>query len=202
MVHRVVLGVGIVLAAGALTLSVGAVLSQRMAQVDCGEMQVAGQIGGPFELTNEDGERVTDADVIDRPALVYFGYTFCPDVCPLDGARNAEAAYLLAERGLDVRPIFITVDPARDTPAVLAEFTDYFHPGMLGLTGSVADINAVTQAYKVYASVPVDPEDDYYLVGHSTHSYLVTPDGGTLDVLRRDASPEEVADRAACILGQ
>lgn len=93
-------------------------------------------IGGPFTLVDETGATVTDAEVIDRPSLIYFGYTFCPDVCPFDAARNAEAVDLLAARGHDVKPVFISVDPKRDTPGIVGEFTDFLHDEMLGLTGS------------------------------------------------------------------
>ena len=108
------------------------------------------QIGGPFELVSETGETVTDADVIDKPTLIYFGYTFCPDVCPLDAARNAAAVDILEERGDMVKPVFISVDPARDTPEVLAEFTDYLHPRMVGLTGSPEQVRAASKAYRTY----------------------------------------------------
>ena len=87
------------------------------AYAQCGTSSVGGaDIGGPFELVNAAGETVTDKDVITEPSIIYFGYTFCPDVCPLDTARNAEAAEILAERGQSVTPIFITIDPERDTP--------------------------------------------------------------------------------------
>ena len=115
-----------------------------------GAVAGAAAIGGPFELVSETGETVTEAQVLDAPALVYFGYTYCPDVCPFDAARNAQAVDLLAERGYEVRPVFITVDPARDTPEIMAEFTDYMHPAMVGLTGSSEQVKAAAQAYKVY----------------------------------------------------
>ena len=92
------------------------------------------QIGGPFTLVSETGEEVTDAEVFDRPALLYFGYTFCPSICPYDAARNAEAASILGDRGEIVKPVFVSVDPERDTPAKLASFTDFMHPDLLGLS--------------------------------------------------------------------
>jgi protein SCO1/2 len=103
----------------------------------CGDTAVAGSaIGGPFELISETGEIVTDADVITKPTLVYFGYTFCPDVCPLDSARNAQVAYMLEDQGLDLGTVFISVDPQRDTVEVVRDFTDNFHEDMIGLTGT------------------------------------------------------------------
>jgi len=164
----------------------------------CSASAVAGgDIGGPFELVSETGATVTDADVITEPSLVYFGYTFCPDVCPLDAARNAEALDLLAEQGVDANALFITVDPERDTPEVLAEFTDVMHPDMIGLTGSAQQVKAASQAYRTYyKKQPGDPE--YYLVDHSTFTYLVLPQQGFVEFFRREATAEQMAETVAC----
>lgn len=171
----------------------------RFAECRGGQVAGGGDIGGPFELVNAAGETVTEAEVIDGPTLVYFGYTFCPDVCPLDTVRNADAVDLLAERGFDVTPVFITVDPQRDTPEAVGEFASNISERMVGLTGSAAQIAQAAQAYKAfYKAHPGD--DDYYLVDHSTFTYLMTPGEGFLDFFRRDASAEEVAARTACFL--
>ena len=159
----------------------------------------AGEIGGPFTLVSETGETVTDADVIDRPALIYFGYTFCPDVCPLDTVRNADAVDLVADRGHEVRPVFISIDPKRDTPDVLDIFTANIHDELLGLTGSADQVQAASAAYKTYYKAH-DDGGDYYLVDHSTFSYLVLPEHGFVEFFRRDASAEDMADRMACFL--
>ena len=167
---------------------------------ECGGAAVAGaDIGGPFELVSETGETVTEADVLSEPALLYFGYTFCPDVCPIDAARNAEAVDLLAEQGHDVTPIFITVDPARDTPEVLREYTDYMHPRMLGLTGTAEQVDDAAASWRVYYSAQ-DSGDEYYLVDHTTLTYLVMPGRGLVDFFRRDATAADVAERTACVL--
>ena len=133
-------------------------------------------IGGPFSLTDEEGREVTDKDVLKGPSLVYFGYTFCPDICPADTARNAEAIDALEERGYEVTPVFISVDPNRDTPEVLKEWTDYIHPRMIGLTGTPAEIASVAKAYRSYYKVPEDTTDPYYIVDHTTQTYLMLPD--------------------------
>ncbi|WP_375258250.1 SCO family protein [Citreimonas sp.] len=159
----------------------------------------AGDIGGPFELVNTEGETVTDADVLTKPSLVYFGYTFCPDVCPLDVARNAQAVDLLAERGVDVQPVFISVDPNRDTPEVLADFAANMHEDMVALTGSEAQVKAASDAYRTYFSIR-DSGDEYYLVDHSTFTYLMLPGHGFVEFFRREASPEEMADKVACFV--
>ncbi|WP_095587832.1 SCO family protein [Actibacterium ureilyticum] len=157
----------------------------------------SGAIGGPFTLVNGDGQTVTDTDVITGPSLLYFGYTFCPDVCPLDNARNAEAVTLLEERGYDVTPIFISVDSKRDTPEVMAEFAEYMHPKMVGLTGSPEQIKAASTAYRTYYNIR-DPEEEYYLIDHSTFTYLVFPEEGFVEYFQRELTPEQMADRVAC----
>ena len=168
----------------------------------CRATKVAGgadTIGGPFTLVNSAGETVTDKDVITKPSLLYFGYTFCPDVCPLDTARNAEAVDVLKDRGYDVTPVFISVDPNRDTPEVVGDFAANLHEDMIGLTGSEEQVHAASQAYRTYyRRQPGD--DDYYLVDHSTFSYLVMPEDGFVEFFRRELSPEDVADRVSCFL--
>ena len=156
-------------------------------------------IGGSFTLVDETGRTVTDKDVFSRPSLVYFGYTFCPDVCPLDNARNAGAVDILAGRGYDVQPVFISIDPERDTPQVVAEFTDYLHPDMLGLTGTPEQVKAASQAYKTYFRKQ-QSDDEYYLMDHSTFTYLVLPDTGFAEFFGRDVTAKQMADRTACFI--
>jgi protein SCO1/2 len=168
----------------------------------CGDTAVASSsIGGPFELISETGEAVTDADVITKPTLVYFGYTFCPDVCPLDSARNAAAAYMLEDQGIDIGTVFISVDPPRDTVEVVADFTDNFHDDMIGLTGTPEQVKVASQAYRTYYRAQEgDPE--YYLVDHSTQTYLMFPETGFATFFRRDSSPEQVAEMTACFINK
>ena len=166
----------------------------------CRNGQVGGgAIGGPFTLTDQTGATVTEAEVLARPALVYFGYTFCPDVCPLDNARNAEAADILEEMGHEVNPVFITVDPDRDTVEVMADYAEVFHPRMQALTGSEDQVKAAAQAYKVYYQAH-DKTDDYYLVDHTTFTYLMLPGSGFADFFRREESADQIAARVSCFL--
>jgi protein SCO1/2 len=170
---------------------------------DCRSSTVGGgDIGGPFTLVDETGATVTDKDVLTKPSLVYFGYTFCPDICPLDSARNADAVDILAEQGFDVTPVFITIDPARDTPEVVASFTENLHPKMIGLTGSEEQVKAASAAYKTYFRKQASEDPDFYLMDHSTFTYLVLPQTGFVEFFRRDDTAEQMAERTACFLSQ
>ena len=192
-------------AAVVVTLAVTLAMTQIMLPAqrfeDCIEGSVAGgNIGGPFELMDHRGQMVTDAQVLDQPALVYFGYTFCPDVCPMDVARNVVAVEILADAGLTVKPVFITIDPARDTVDYLADFVANNHPEMVGLTGTAEQIAKAARAYKVYYRKQPSEDEDYYLMDHSSFSYFMVPDVGFVEFLRSDLLPEVVADRLACVL--
>lgn len=173
--------------------------SQQAGVGSCGSSAVAGDLGGPFTLVNGDGQTVTSEEVITEPTLIYFGYTYCPDVCPLDVDRNAAAIELLEARGKSVKPVFITVDPARDTPEVVRDFAEAMHPRMVGLTGDAEQVAAASKAYRTYykAHPPIDGE---YLVDHSTFSYLVTPEQGFVEFFRRELTPEQLADKIGCFV--
>ena len=162
----------------------------------------AGALGGPFTLVSETGATVTDKDVITEPSLLYFGYTYCPDICPFDVSRNAQAVDILDERGYSVQPVFISIDPERDTPEALTEFTDNMHPRMLGLTGSAEQIKAASKAYRTYYKKQEDGDPEYYLMDHSTFAYLVLPEAGFVEFFRREVEPEQMADRIQCFLDE
>jgi protein SCO1/2 len=167
----------------------------------CRASAVAGGavIGGPFELLNSKGETVTDKDVITEPTMIYFGYTFCPDVCPFDVARNAEATDVLAEGGRSMTPLFISIDPNRDTPEVVGDYAFNMHEKMIGLTGSAEQVKAASQAYRTYYKAhPAD--DEYYLVDHSTFSYLVLPVHGFVEFFRRDVTANAMAETVSCFI--
>jgi protein SCO1 len=167
---------------------------------DCRGGLAAGDIGGPFTLIDETGATVTDNDVITQPSLIYFGYTYCPDVCPFDAARNASAVDILEERGFAVTPVFITIDPSRDTPEVLAEFTDNIHPAMIGLTGSEAQVKAASLAYRTLYQRR-ETGDEFYLMDHSVMTYLVLPGVGYVDFFTNTDTADQVAERVACFVG-
>lgn len=190
----------VVLVAGTAYLTLG---KNGNSYAQCSTSTVAGgmdNFGTSFTLTNQDGARVSDQDVFSKPSLVYFGYTFCPDVCPLDSARNAEAAEILKNRGMDLQTVFITVDPRRDTPEVLADFTDAFSDDMIGLTGSDDEIAAVNKGWRNYFKLNDEEDDEYYLVDHMTNTYLVMPGNETVEFFARDEPAEQLADRSACFI--
>lgn len=158
----------------------------------------APQIGGPFSLTDHQGNRVTEAALRDHLTLVYFGYASCPDVCPVE-LQNIGAALDLAAAGdpekiRDVQIFFITVDPARDTVAALKDYTPNFHPNMTSLTGSADEIAAAARAWRVYYSKIEDkPGSQSYLMDHSNIIYLMGRDGKFLAHFSTGTGPEQIA---------
>lgn len=157
-------------------------------------------IGGPMSLIDENGTAVTEAEIIAKPTLVYFGYTYCPDICPTDNARNAEAIDLLAAEGHDVGMALISVDPERDDPERLRDFTDYLHPDAMGYTGTLKQVQAAANAYKAYFKKEDNPDPDFYLVDHSTFTYLMMPETGFADFFKREVTPADMAKRVACFI--
>ena len=157
-------------------------------------------IGGPLSLIDENGEAVTEAEIISKPTLVYFGYTYCPDICPTDNARNAEAIDLLAAAGYDVGMAMVSVDPERDDPERLRDFTDYLHPEAMGYSGSLEQVQAAAQAYKAYFKKEENPDPEFYLVDHSTFTYFMLPGIGFADFFKRDVTPAEMAERVGCFI--
>ena len=155
-------------------------------------------MGGPFALTSHEGRRVTDRDFAGRYRLVYFGYSFCPDVCPVDlqtlsaGLRQFEGDD--AERGAKVQPIFITVDPRRDTVQALARYVPAFHPRLIGLTGTEEEIarTARTFAISYQAQPPASPGGEY-LVDHMRIAVLYGPEGEPVAIIPHDLGPAGVA---------
>ena len=202
MTDRKILMIGAAAAVGVLVGgSLFLLTRDDVAVAQCGGSAVAGGLdafGTDFVLTREDWVRVTQDEVFDKPSLLYFGFTFCPDVCPLDAARNAEAEALLTEEGRDVQTVFVTVDPRRDTPEVLADYTDMFSDRMVGLTGSDEEIAAVNKGWRNYFKLNDEEDKEFYLVDHMTNTYLVMPGNRTVEFFSRDTAPERIAETVAC----
>jgi protein SCO1/2 len=151
-------------------------------------------IGGPFALTAPDGRTVTDAEFRGRWLLVSFGYTFCPDICPTTLATVAAALDRLGPDAARVQPIFITVDPARDTPQVMGVYTAAFDARILGLTGPAESVAAVAKAYGAhYETHETGPDDRGYAVDHATRLYVMDPDGAFVRAIAHHETSESIA---------
>lgn len=154
-------------------------------------------IGGPFTLTDQNGRRVTERDFAGRYRIMYFGYTSCPDVCPTDAQAIGAGLRTLAAEAPDkarrIVPVFVTLDPARDTPEVLKNFVDAFHPRMVGLTGTDAQVGAAAKAYAVWFERKKPNEQGAYLVNHSRQTYLMDPNGKPLALIPADKGADAVA---------
>lgn len=161
-------------------------------------------IGGPFELIDQAGQTRRDSDFRGRYLLVYFGYTFCPDVCPTSLQAMSQSLDVLAEQAPDraesVVPLFITVDPARDDVATLAAYAPHFHERLVALTGSEEQVAAVAGDYRVYYAKAGTGTADY-LMDHSSFVYLMDPEGRYLTHFSHTSTAEEIAEGLAKALG-
>ena len=160
-----------------------------------GGMQLPGgmSLGGAFELVNQAGQPVTERDFAGRWMLVYFGFTYCPDICPTELGTIAAALDVMGPAGEVVTPVLITIDPGRDTPAALADYVSRFHPRMQGLTGTPEQVAAAARRYRVYFSRVQRPDMTDYLMDHSSFIYLVGPDARVRSLFRPETSPETLA---------
>jgi len=197
------------LLAGLGLFRVAVVHSQEPVQAS---LEIPSDLVASFSLVDQHGQPVTDKDFRGSFMLVYFGYTYCPDVCPLGLQRMSEAVKALGPDGERVVPIFITLDPERDTGKVLAAYTAHFHLRLIGLTGAREQIDAAKSAYGVRGfklfSPPSfedenserggesdDDDNSRYLVQHSASTYLVDPDGKIVSIFLHETSSREMAGR-------
>jgi protein SCO1/2 len=152
------------------------------------------RMGGPFALVDQDGKTVRDTDFAGHYRLIYFGYTFCPDVCPTDLQTVGRALSAFEKEAPDrasrIQPIFISVDPQRDTPAVLKAFVANFHPRLIGLTGTPQQLQQIEKAYGISASTQEDAGDKNYLVDHTRLTTLYGPDGQPIAFIPADEGVE------------
>jgi protein SCO1/2 len=151
-------------------------------------------VGGPFSLVDDTGKPVTDATYHGRWMLVYFGYTFCPDVCPTELQTIAGALDKIGPLAKNVAPLFITVDPERDTQTVLAQYVKLFDDRIVGLTGTPAQIAAAAKAYRVYYAKTTPKDSSTYLMDHSSFMYLMGPDGRLRTLFPQGLSADKLAD--------
>jgi len=151
-------------------------------------------IGGPFEMVNHLGETVTQESFKGRHMLVYFGYTFCPDVCPTELQSMTVALNDMGEEADAITPVFVTIDPARDDVAAVRDYIGFFHPRLVGLTGTPEQVEAMTDAFGVfYARARDTGETTDYLMDHSSLIFLMDEDGRYVTHIRANTSPEAMA---------
>jgi protein SCO1/2 len=183
--------------AGLLTgAALGALALRAPQTLPEGEAQVVGKpaIGGPFNLVDQTGKQVSDKDFQGRYLLVFFGYTNCPDICPAGLQVMSAALDKLGHRADDIVPLFITLDPARDTPEKLAAYVSSFTPRLVGLTGSESDIASVAKAYRVfYQKVADDKDPTRYSIDHSAIFYLMGKDGSLLTPIGHTTDADQLA---------
>jgi len=153
-------------------------------------------IGGEFTLTDHNGEIFNSNMMKGRLSLVYFGFTFCPDICPTSLQKLTDVLSTLDKYKIDILPIFITVDPARDKPQLIKEYLSHFHPNLIGLTGSDKDIRKVADMYKVYYAISQDSTDagDKYMLDHSSFVYLMDKNGKYMKHFYMSSTPEEIIE--------
>jgi protein SCO1/2 len=187
---------------GAFLRHVASLTGIDMPAPSAGGIQLAQGValGGPFTLVDQSGRTVSERDFAGRPLLLYFGYSYCPDVCPTELGTIAAALDAMGPAAERVTPVFITIDPERDTPAALADYVSRFHPRMIGLTGTAEQVAQAARAYRVYyAKVrPRDATD--YLMDHSSFIYFVGPDGRVRSLFRPETTPEAIAGAVAAQL--
>lgn len=150
-------------------------------------------VGGPFELVDHRGQTVTDQSFRGRFMLVYFGFTFCPDICPTELTMISQTLDTLGDEAEAVEALFITIDPERDTVEAMADYVGLFHPRLIGLTGTAEQVAGAARAYRAYYARVEDPGASYYLMDHSTFVYLMGPEGENLAVFPPGTSSDRLA---------
>jgi len=160
-------------------------------------------LGGPFQMQNQDGRTVTQADFNGQLVVGYFGFTYCPDVCPTELGSIASALDMLTpEQVARVTPMLVTVDPERDTPAQLKSYVSNFHPRMVGLTGTPEQVADMAKRFRVYYAKVTRPEMSEYLMDHSSFIYIIGEGGRVRALLRPQSSPEDIAAAIRALLPQ
>lgn len=185
---------GLALAAGVTAWQVSKDEGRRTELREAAMRPPTGTIGGPFALTDQDGKTVHDADFHGKWLLVYFGYTYCPDLCPTGLEGIAHAMDQLGPDAGKVKPLFITIDPARDTPAKLKDYVSGFGPDIVALTGTPEQIAAVAREYQVYYAKGENVEEGEYLMDHSNLIYVMDPQGKFVTTFPEDMDPAAMTD--------
>lgn len=189
----------IIVAASLLSLT-GLPACQPTETAQSGPVTATGSvdIGGPFELVNQDGQTVTEASFLGRPQLIYFGFSYCPDVCPMALQQMGAAQAKADPKGEYFQPIFISVDPERDTPESLKLYVtaNGFPKNLTGLTGTNEQVEAAKDVFRIYAQKVEDPSNaDSYTVDHASLIYLMNAEGKFVDVFTHNSTVEDITKR-------
>lgn len=153
---------------------------------------VASDFGGPFTLQNHLGENITHKDYEGQYRLIYFGFTYCPAICPTELQRMATILKELGTQGDVITPLFITVDPERDSVSVMKNYVEMFHPRLIGLTGTPAQIDEAKKSYKIYAAKVQDETMSDYTMDHSSFIYFMDKDNNLLRIFKSSDSIEDM----------
>jgi len=157
--------------------------------------EVFAGLGGDFTLTGHTGAPVSLSEFEGKVVLLYFGYTYCPDVCPIHLTLISAALDRLGGRANRIQPLFVTVDPARDTPEAMALYVSHFNSTLIGLTGSEEEISGVAAEYAAAREIVGDLSDPYYTVDHSSVIYVIGEEGEIIDLLNTDVTPDQLAEQ-------
>lgn len=159
-------------------------------------------IGGAFEALDHNGNPYTDQDMLGHYSIVYFGFTHCPDICPTGLLKIANALDAMGSDGEQIVPYFVSVDPERDTPEILAQYITHFHPRLIGITGTIEQVDTIAKAYKVYYQRQESDSALGYLVDHSGFMYLMDPDGEYVAHFSHSASEKEIETGIVKAIGE
>lgn len=187
-------GLALVVTGGAVLLLSGVIDIGSVAKKGR-NMVVAGapQIGGAFTLVSHEGKQVTDQDFFGKYTLIFFGYTSCPDVCPTEMNTISLVYEILGDKASGVTPVFVSIDPGRDTTEVMSDFVSAFDAPIVGLTGTQAQVDAIVKAYRVYAKKAQNDDPEYYLMDHTSFTYLMDREGQLSEIFSYGTSPEKIA---------
>ena len=207
MNKKFIISISLLFAATLVVSAIFILLIKPSLNPECGGNKIVGgssAIGGSFELTNTNNKKIKSREFITEPSLIYFGYSYCPDVCPFDLQRNAIAVDILNNAKKEITPIFITIDPLRDTPDRLSDFSSFIHPKLISLTGSTEEVKKVMKLFKVYGEKSNSEGfgEVNYLMDHSAFTYLVSSSNEFVDYFSRKVSAEEMAKRISCYFDQ
>ncbi|ABV79257.1 Sco2 protein precursor [Rickettsia bellii OSU 85-389] len=195
-VIKIIIGASLLIGVGALYLLLSLKTPDKPLAGQVNIYEDNAEIGGDFELIDQNGELFNSDELKGKLSLIYFGFTSCPDICPTSLNKITKAVEILSENKIDIVPVFITIDPSRDTPAVFKEYLKHFHPKFIGLTGDEKQIREVADKFKVYyaKAASENDNDQDYMLDHSSFTYLMDKNGKYLKHFYLDSAPSEIME--------